>query len=466
MIDALWEKPERKEVAMMKRTMRVRDMTQGNPIRLILTFAIPLFIGNIFQQFYSMVDTMVVGYHLGDTGIAAIGASASLYSLLINFANGLNSGYGIVVTQRFGAGDVKAMRQSIAGMMLLDLAVSVLLTTGALALLRPLMRFLNTPADIFDMACSYISVICFGIITTLGYNMFAAILRAVGNSATPLYFLIFSTFLNIGLDLLFVMVFQMGIRGAAAATVIAQAVSAVLCGMYVYRNYRELMPGMEDFRVSPELLRTLLSTGTAMALMSCLVDCGSVVFSRANNLLGETYIAAHAASRKLLIMMIQPQASLSVANSTFVGQNWGARQFDRIRTTLRKVLLLEVLWSVLAMLIIYLFGESLVRLTTGSGDPEMIRNAVLSLRIHFSTFPFLGVLFAMRNALQSMGFKAVPVCSSCIELCTKFLSATFLIPRIGFLGTCITEPVTWVIMALFLCLFYWKNRSRIGQASV
>lgn len=449
---------------MAKQSVHVRDMTQGSPIRLILSFAVPLFIGNIFQQFYSMVDTMVVGYHLGDTGIAAIGATASLYSLLINFANGLNNGYGIIVTQRFGAHDRKNMKQAIAGMMILDLCICLFLTAATLVFLRTLMNFLNTPASVFDMAYSYIRTICLGIVTTIGYNMFASILRAMGNSRTPLYFLIFSSFLNIVLDILFVAVFRMGITGAAIATVISQAVSATLCGFYVLRNYAEYLPQKEDFRIPGKMLKNLFSTGISMALMSCLVDCGSVIFSCANNLLGETYIAAHAAARKLLMMMIQPQASLSLANSTFVGQNWGAKKFDRIRQTLRKVLLIEVLWGVFAAALIYLFGGALVRFTTGTNDADMIGYAVMSLRIHFAAFPFLGVVFVIRHTLQAMGYKIIPICSSCIELGTKFLAASWLIPQIGFLGTCITEPVTWVIMASFLTFFYVTKQNRITDS--
>ena len=449
---------------MAKQSVHVRDMTQGSPIRLILSFAVPLFIGNIFQQFYSMVDTMVVGYHLGDTGIAAIGATASLYSLLINFANGLNNGYGIIVTQRFGAHDRKNMKQAIAGMMILDLCICLFLTAATLVFLRTLMNFLNTPASVFDMAYSYIRTICLGIVTTIGYNMFASILRAMGNSRTPLYFLIFSSFLNIVLDILFVAVFRMGITGAAIATVISQAVSATLCGFYVLRNYAEYLPQKEDFRIPGKMLKNLFSTGISMALMSCLVDCGSVIFSRANNLLGETYIAAHAAARKLLMMMIQPQASLSLANSTFVGQNWGAKKFDRIRQTLRKVLLIEVLWGVFAAALIYLFGGALVRFTTGTNDADMIGYAVMSLRIHFAAFPFLGVVFVILHTLQAMGYKIIPICSSCIELGTKFLAASWLIPQIGFLGTCITEPVTWVIMASFLTFFYVTKQNRITDS--
>lgn len=451
---------------MTKPAMRVRDMTEGNPLRLILAFAVPLFIGNIFQQLYNVVDTMVVGYHLGETAIAAIGATASLYTLIFYFANGLNNGYGIVVTQRFGAGDRQKMKQAIAGMMLLDLAVCLVLSVLGLSLLRPLMGFLNTPAEIFEMAHSYICVILGGIVATIGYNMFASILRAMGNSRAPLVFLIISSFLNIVLDLLFVLVFGMGVAGAAAATVAAQAVSAAISGTYLFRNYKEFLPGKEDFRVPAQMLRTLFSTGISMAMMSCLVACGTVIFSRANNLLGESCIAAYAASQKLLNIMLQPQATIAVANSTFVGQNWGAKKFDRIRATLRKVLLLEVLWSLFAMAIIYLFGGWLVRFTTGANEAEVIQNAVLSLRIHFATFPFLGIIFVMRNALQAMGYKVIPILSSCIELGMKFLSASLLIPRIGFLGTCMTEPTIWVIMAIFLVSFYIANRKKIAEKMI
>lgn len=441
---------------------QIRDMTSGDPIRLILLFAIPLFIGNIFQQVYNMVDTMVVGHHLGDQAIAAIGATSSLYSLIVNFAGGLNNGYGIIVTQRFGSHKNKEMKQAIAGMMLLDLAVSLFLTILAISLLPVLMRFMNTPESVFQQAHTYIAIIYSGLVATVAYNMFAAILRAMGNSRSPLYFLIISSLLNIVLDLLFVMVFEMGIAGAAIATVIAQCISAVSCGIFVFRNYREYLPNSkEDFCVPGKLLMDLFSTGFAMALMSSLVDFGSVIFQRANNLLGETIIAAHAASRKIFIIMLQPLSTIAVANSTFVGQNWGAQRFDRIRSTLKKVLGLEVAWGLIAAVVIFLFGAQLVQFTTGTRDADVIENAVLSLRLHFSMFPFLGVLFCIRNAMQSMGQRLAPVLSSGIELCMKIFSASYLIPKLGFLGTSMTEPVTWVIMVVFLMCVYLKKRKTL-----
>lgn len=448
-----------------KRPARVLNMTQGSPIKLILAFAVPLFIGNIFQQVYSMVDTMVAGYNLGDNAIAAIGATSSLYGLIIDFAAGLNSGYAIVVTQRFGAHDQKKLKASIAGMIELDAAVTVVLTVLSLAFLRPLMRFMNIPDVIFGQAYRYIAVICAGMAATVAYNMFAGILRSFGNSRTSLFFLIISSLLNMGMDLLFVAGLHLGVAGAALATVIAQTVSAVLCGVYVFRNYRELLPGREDLRVHPELIAELFSNGIAMALMYCVVDLGSVIFQRANNALDETIISAHTASRRIINIMLQPLATVSNASSTFVGQNWGAKKPERIRTALKRVLGMEIAWSLFGCAIIFAFGGALVRFTTGTSDNTIIENAVMSLRWHLSFFPALGCLLALRTGMQAMGRKTAPILSSCIELGLKVLSAVFLIPRLGFFGTTITEPVTWTVMLLFLAAAFWNEKSKLFPAA-
>lgn len=441
--------------------MKVKDMTEGNPIRLILLFAVPLFIGNIFQQVYSMVDTMIAGYNLGDSAIAAIGATSSLYALLINFASGMNTGYAIVVTQCFGAHNEDKLRKSIAGMMKLDAAAAMILTVMSLVFLKPLMRFMNIPESIFDGAYSYIAVICAGMAATICYNMFAGIMRAVGNSRTSLYFLILSSVLNMGMDLLFIVVLKMGIAGAALATVIAQTVSAVLCGIYVFRNYHSILPGCRDFHISRELFFELLSQGLAMGLMICVVDLGSVIFQRANNGLGETIISAHTASRRIISIMMQPLATIASASSTFVGQNWGAKKTDRIRSALKQVMGLETAWALFSCVLVYAFGEMLVWFTTGTTDVGIVDNAVMSLRWHFTFFPALGCLLAMRTAMQAMGRKAAPIASSCVELGMKMFSAAFLIPRLGFLGTSITEPFTWAIMLLFLTTAFTLQSRRI-----
>ena len=446
---------------MPNRKATVLDMTQGNAIWMILTFAIPLFIGNIFQQVYSVVDTMVAGYCLGDQAIAAIGATSSLYGLVINLAWGLNSGFALIVTQAFGAHEQGKIRKSIGHMIVLDGIIAAVLTILALVFLPPLMRLMNTPANIFEQAYSYMSVIFAGMAATVCYNMFAGILRAFGNSRTPLYFLIFSSLLNIGLDLLFVAVFRMGVGGAALATVAAQAVSGVLAGNYVYRNYRDMIPAKEDFRLEKGLAKEMLATGGAMGFMYSVVDLGSVIFQGAANALGGMYITAHTAARRIINILMQPLSSLMHAAGTFVGQNWGAKQKQRIRDTLKKIMGMEIAWGLFACLVVYLFGRAVIRFTTGTQSEEILDNAVLSLRIHFPFFPVLGVLLALRVSMQSMGQKTAPVISSVIELLMKVLSALWIIPSFGFTGVCVTEPVTWVLMAVFLMIVYWVKTRKI-----
>lgn len=440
---------------------QMRDMTQGDPIRLILAFAVPLFIGNVFQQIYTMVDTMVVGHSLGDAAIAAVGATSSLYALLVDLAIGLNSGYGIVVTRYFGARDQSGLRRSIAGMLVLNVAVAAGLTALSLRFLPWLLGYMNTPETVFSQAYAYIAILCGGMLATVCYNMFSAILRAVGNSRSPLFFLMISCLINIVLDMVLVMGFHLGVAGAAAATVAAQTVSALLCGAHILRNYREILPSGEDFlRIRP-LLPDLLSTGLAMALMYCVVDLGSTIFQRANNLLGDAYITAHTASRRIMGITSQPLGTIAAANSTFVGQNWGAKKTGRIRDALKKVIGLELLWSVFACCAVWLSGGALVRLITGTSSGDVVRSAVLSLRFHHSFYPALGVLLCLRTAMQAMGRKAAPVISSCIELAMKIFAASRLIPRMGFLGTCVTEPVTWTLMMLFLTAAYLTQRKSL-----
>lgn len=436
--------------------MQVQDMTIGKPLKLILTFAIPIFIGNIFQQIYSIVDTIVVGYTLGDNAISAIGATASLYSLLINAAIGVNSGFSILITQAFGAHDSKRLKQSIAGTIVLNTGITFLLTLLSLAFMRPLLYFLNTPESIFTDSYHYIFILCAGLLATTYYNMFAGILRAVGNSRTPLYFLILGSVLNIALDLLLVAVFPLGIAGAAYATVISQLITAILCGFYMFRKYRNLLPDKADFQIPKSLLTGLLSTGLAMALMYCVVDLGSVIFQRAANALGEMYITAHTAARRLILIMMMPGQTIALANSTFVGQNWGADKPDRIQSAIKQISIAEIFCGLFSCSLLWVFGEFLVRFTTGTENIDIIQNAILSMRIHGLFYPALGILVCLRTSMQAMGYKTAPILSSIIELVMKILFAVWLIPHFGFIATCFTEPIIWVIMMMYLLISYLK----------
>lgn len=437
------------------------DMTEGDSLRHILIFAVPLFIGNIFQQIYNLVDTSVVGHCIGDSAISAIGATSSLYMLLISLVSSLNSGYTIIVAHAFGAHDEKKLKQCIAGTFMLNAGATVLITVLSVVLLKPLMNFLNTPESIFKDAYNYILIICIGMFTTICYNMFAGILRAVGNSKTPLYCLIISCIANIVLDILFVAGFEMGVSGAAFATVLAQLLSAILCGFALFINYPQYIPQKEDFNVNKLTLSNLLSTGMAMALMMCVVHLGTVIFQRANNALGEMYITAYAAGRRIISILMQFLGTIAEANSTFVSQNWGAKKYTRIKVTLKKVMLLEVLWGVFSCVLIFAFGDPIIRAVTGSGNSQIIADSVLCMRASAPFFPILGILLCLRTSMQAMGYKKAPVISSCVELALKFIGASVVIPVIGFVGSCFTEPITWVFMTLFLVTAYLFQRKNI-----
>ncbi len=444
---------------------RVLDMTEGNPVKLILSFAIPLFIGNIFQQVYSVVDTMVAGWCLGDRAIAAIGATGSLYGLIINLAWGLNSGFSVVITQSFGAKNNGRLRRAIAGAFVLDLGITAVLTALSLVFLCPLMGFMNTPESIFEEAHAYMLVISAGMPATVAYNMFAGIMRAFGNSRTPLYVLIFSSLMNIGLDIAFVAGLGMGVGGAALATVLAQAISGAICGIYAVRHYRGLLPCREDFKPDAALYGELLSTGSAMAFMYSIVNLGTAIYQGALNRLGETVIAAHTAGNRVVGILMGPCGTIMDASATFVGQNWGAKKIARIRGALKGTMLMEIVWGLAATGIVLVFGRGIVRLMTGSESAEMIGLAVEIMLWSVPFFPILGVLLVLRTAMQAMGQKREPVVSSAIELFMKLLAASWMIPAFGYVGVCVNVPITWGIMTVYMLTVYvLKTKKRLAEA--
>ena len=439
----------------MNRTAsKITDMTEGNPVRIILAFALPLFIGNIFQQIYSLADTMIAGHFLGDGAIAAIGATSVLYSLLMNLAWGLNNGYCIILSRIFGGGDKAGFRSAAAAMIKLNVGIGAVLTAASLMFLKPMMRLLLTPDEVFEQSYLYIAIILGGMLTTIAYNGCAGFLRAIGNSRTPLYFLILSSLLNLVLDAVFVIFLKTGIAGTALATVIAQAVSAALCAGYILKNYREYLPQKADWRAERGLYGEMFTTGFSMAMMQCVFSLGSVIMQRSINALSTDIITAHTTSRRVYEMLMIPMSTVSSATSTFVGQNYGAKKYDRIVEANRKMLLAELLWSVFSVAVCWTLGEPLIRLLTGTDNAEIVSNAMLNLRLSTAFFFPLGALFILRYSMQAMGHKVLPVLSSTIELVVKIISAAVLVPSVGYLGVAVTEPVIWCICAAFLAVFY------------
>lgn len=444
--------------------MKTLDMTTGRPIKLILQFAAPLFIGTLFQQLYNVADTMIVGYGLGENAVAAVGATSALYSVLVNFASGLNSGYGIIISRAFGGKDWEKLRKAFVTMIVLNLGITLLFTAVSLIFLRTLLLWIDTPMEIFQQSYQYILIILSGMITTIAYNMGAGFLRAVGNSRTPLYFLILSCGLNVVMDLLFIMVLRIGVGGAAIATVLAQAISAVLCLTYIVKNYREFLPNKEEWKLSRPLIGEMLSTGFSMGLMLSVFSIGSIFLQKSVNLLETPIITANTASRKVYELLMMPLSTIATANTMFVGQNFGAKKYKRINQAMRQVIGLELIWSLFSLMIAYALGDFLVHMLIGTNDPFIIDNAVLNLRVCTLFFFPLGVLLVLRSAMQPMGYQITPVISSGIELGFKIVFAFVVIPRMGYPGVVITEPVIWVICAVYLgYIFLMGQYKQMGQ---
>ena len=433
---------------------QTRDMTQGSALSNILVFAIPLFISNFFQQCYNIGDTMIASHNLGQSALAAIGLTGSITGLVIGFANGINSGYGILLARAFGSKNEEQMKSVVAWTLILNLGISVLITIGTLLFADPLLHLIQTPEDVFSESRTYLTVVMGGMATALFYNMGSGLLRAVGNSKTPLYFLIFSCSLNLLLDLLSVTVFHFGVAGIAGATVMAQLVSSILCFLYLYRNFRFLIPSRRHFSYNKRLVSDLVSTGFSMGLMNSIFSIGSVILQGSINTLGTTIIAAHTAARRIVMIGNMPLSSIASANATFVSQNFGAGRIDRIREGIKKSSMISLIWSLLFLVMILTLANPLIRALAGTDDPVIMSNAMMNLHINMIFFFPLGILLIIRMTLQGINHKTIPLISSTMELIIKVLASFVFVPLWGYVGASIAEPFSWLVCMLFLLFSY------------
>lgn len=433
------------------------DLLHGPIFRNLLLFAIPIFISNLFQQLYNAADAMIVGNVLGDTSLAAVGACASIYELLVGFGLGIGNGLAIVTARAYGAQDPDKVKKTVAGSMVIGLVASALITIFGLLFLRPLLQALDTPPEILDEAYSYIIEIARFVVVMFAYNLCAALLRAVGNSVMPLVFLIFSSCLNVGLDYWFVAGLEMGVRGAAVATVLSQALSVALCIVYILRYAKHLVPSRRHFRLEKGLYRELITQGLSMGLMSSIVSAGSVILQYGINGLGTLVIAGHTAARKLFTFTDMPVIAMATAGSTFVSQNRGADKPDRIRKGMKEIWMFAFGTAIVMTVLMSLFSGVLVRLVSGSSAPVVLENGARYLVWNAPFYSVLGVLLATRYALQSLGQKILPLISSGIELVGKILFMLFFIPRFGYNAVILCEPVIWCFMCAQLLWSYWND---------
>ena len=433
------------------------DLLKDNILKALLLFAFPILIANIFQQLYNTMDTMIVGNFLGDTSLAAISACGAVYELLIGFALGVGDGLSIVTARNYGSNDENQIKKSVAGSIVIGIGLTLLIMLISLLFLYPLLQLLHTPIHIIDEAYSYIFVVTIFVGVMFAYNLCAGLLRAIGNSVMPLIFLIISSLINVGLDILLITQFAMGVQGAAVATVISQAISVILCIFYIYKKTPILIPCREHFTVDKGLYKELLGQGFSMGFMMSIVSAGTVILQSAINDFGYLIIAGHGTARKLNSFCMMPAGTIGLALSTFVSQNKGANQQQRIRDGVRYGNLIACAWGALITVILFFGAPLLVQLISGSREPTVIDNATLYLRINAPFYAVLGILLNLRNSLQGLGMKIIPLVSSVIECLGKIVFVALFIPVLHYFGVIICEPVIWCCMCLQLAWSFYHN---------
>lgn len=444
--------------------MKNHSLTEGNIFKGLLFFSIPLFLSMLFQTMYNTIDTVLIGHYLGDNALAAIGATAAIFELVVlGIGNGFGTGFGIVIARFYGSNDEYNVKKSVASAIVWGALISIFMTGISLFILPTLLRILNTPEQIMDMALSYIRIIVgFGIVTMF-YNLGSGMLRSIGDSVTPFLVLLFSSIVNVILDIICITVLKLGVQGAAIATVIAQILSTVLCAFFIFKKAKILIPSKEHFVFDKDLLSDMLGQGLSMSMMSSIVSVGSIILQSGINGLGTSIMAGHVAARKMDSMMMLPIMTFAMSISTFVSQNKGANQPKRIRDGIKIATRFGFTLAVVMATLVFFAAPTLIVWLSGTSNPEVIRNGSMYMRINLPFFTVLCFLITYRNALQGLGRKVVPLVSSIIEFIGKILFTWLIIPLLGYVGVCICEPAIWIVMTIQLHFSLKKALSTLEE---
>ena len=435
----------------------MKDLTKGKPSVLILTFALPIFLANLLQLTYSIVDTRIVGTFLGENMLAAVGATTPLSNLIIGFLLGLSNGFAIVTAQKFGAKDIRAVKKSFATAIILGVSTALVLTVAGLVFLHPILKFLNIPDELFKESASYISVIIAGLLATFLYDICAAVLRAIGDTITPLIILAISVALNVAGDIFFVVIVKAGVRGAAVATVLAQLIAFIVCAFYMVKKYDILRLSRTDFKgMESAMVKNMLGGGLSMGFMSSLVNIGSLTLQTAINKLGQDIIVAHTAARKISEIFMVMFTVFGQTMATYCGQNIGAGKVDRVKKGIRLSILYTCIWCTLVVIASYTIGGWLVYLVTGSSNDAVIVNATNYLKFDTIFYYVTAVICIVRNAMQGLGEHITPLISSSLEMIGKIIIAATLVPVMGYTGVIIAEPLVWFIMVIPLIVKIYR----------
>ena len=438
-----------------------KDMMIGNPMKIILLFSIPVLLGNLFQQFYNMVDTVIVGQYLGEDALAAVGSTGCIMFLVLGFANGIAQGFGVMVSHAFGAKDFKRLQHYVALSLMLTAIVSAVLSVITVIGSRQLLLWLNTPENIVGLADSYIRVIFGGILCTMAYNVASGILRGIGDSKTPLYFLIFSSALNIVLDIFLIVVVKMGTAGAAYATVISQGVAAVLCFIVMFRKHDILRTSREDYYWDNQGILRMLSIGIPMALNYSITAIGTMILQSAVNVFGSSTVAAFTAASKVSSIATQTFPTLGTAMATYCGQNLGAGKYKRIYQGMRQAFYLCFVAAAIAALICCCAGPFMLKWFISNPSTETMSAAMQYLYAISGFMIPLGWIFIYRNGLQGLDHGFIPMLSGVVELVSRFAVIAVAAKPCGYMGVCFADPAAWLVTGIMLLIAYlvWKRQT-------
>lgn len=432
----------------------VRDMTSGSTWKQILMFSIPVFIGNLFQQFYNMVDSIIVGRFVGTEAFAAVGSTGSITYFVLGLVFGACAGFAIPVAQAFGANDEKGVRRCVANIFYIGVAIAVVMTVVTTLLTRPILVVMDTPHELMQEAYDYLFWIFAGLSAQMLYNMLAGIMRALGDSRTPLLFLIISSILNILLDLLLICVFEMGTKGAAVATVISQLVSGLMCIVFMAKRFQILHMTRDDMRFRMTIIIQLVRVGLPMSLLFSTTAFGTVMIQQAVNRLGAEIVAANSAASRVMLLLVTPMDALGAAASTFAGQNRGAGKIERIRKGVWQIYGMLFVYSILGFALGQLASEQMARLFVRDAGPDLLANVKKYLFCVGVFFPALGVVHVLRSTLQGAGFTRAAMFSGVAELVSRALMGWLVVPVFGYTAVCFTQAAAWIASDLVLIPCY------------
>lgn len=427
-----------------------KEMTAGPALPLIFNFTLPLLLGNLLQQTYSLVDAAIVGKFLGINSLASVGASSSVIFLILGFCNGCSCGFGIPVAQKFGARDYSTMRRYVSVSLQLSVVLSVIIAIITSLYCADILRLIRTPENIFDDAYAYLLVTFIGVPCTFLYNLLSSVIRALGDSKTPFWFLLFSTTLNILLDFFCILVLDWGVLGASVATVFSQGVSALLCYLYMYRRFQILKSTSNERKFQPKLAKTLMYIGVPMGLQFSITAIGSIMLQSANNALGTACVAAFTSAIRIKMFFICPFESLGIAMATYSGQNYGAGKPERIWTGIKVSSLMMIIYAAFTFVVLMLGSRFLALLFVDASEIEILKNTELYLHVSCYFFPTLGLLCILRYTIQGAGYTNLAMLSGVSEMIARTLVSLYAVPVWGFIAVCFGDPSAWIAADLFL----------------